>query len=55
MKKPFIPLKRFKNKIGLPPGTPIYMGDREKEEIKITVIGSSGQRRKVTTQFLYFC
>jgi len=38
MKKPFIPLKRFKNKIGLPPGTPIYMGDREKEEIKITVI-----------------
>lgn len=38
MKKPFIPLKRFKNKIGLPPGTPIYMGDRGKEEIKITVI-----------------
>ncbi len=38
MKKPFIPIKRSKNKIGLPPGTPVYMGDREKEKIKITVI-----------------
>ena len=38
MKKIFRSTKRLKNKIGLPPGTPVYMGEREKEKIKITVI-----------------
>jgi magnesium transporter len=38
MKKIFKSANRFKNKVGLPPGTPIYMGEREKEKIKITAI-----------------
>ncbi len=38
MRKIFIPARRLKQKIGLPPGTPVYMGEREKEKIKITVI-----------------
>ncbi|MFW6140776.1 MAG: magnesium/cobalt transporter CorA [Acidobacteriota bacterium] len=38
MKKIFRSTKRLKNKIGLPPGTPVYMGEREKEKIKITLI-----------------
>lgn len=38
MKKIFRSTKRLKNKIGLPPGTPVYMGEREKEKIKINVI-----------------
>ncbi|MFO7981111.1 MAG: magnesium/cobalt transporter CorA [Candidatus Aminicenantes bacterium] len=38
MKKIFRLTKGFKHKIGLPPGTPVYMGDRKKEKIKITLI-----------------
>jgi len=38
VKKIFRFTKGLKHKIGLPPGTPVYMGDRKKEKIKITVI-----------------
>lgn len=30
--------KKRLNKIGLPPGTPVYVGDRRDEEVKITII-----------------
>ncbi|MBD3415290.1 MAG: magnesium/cobalt transporter CorA [Candidatus Aminicenantes bacterium] len=38
MKKIFRTTKRLISKIGLPPGTPVYMGEREREKIKISVI-----------------
>jgi len=38
LKKIFRPTKKLKNKIGLPPGTPVYMGEREEKKIKITLI-----------------
>ena len=34
----FRPGQKRMRKIGLPPGTPVYVGDREDEEVKITIL-----------------
>ncbi len=38
MKKRLKQKKKMKSKVGLPPGTPVYTGEREREKITITVI-----------------
>ena len=39
-------IKRREKKIGLPPGTPVYMGEKKKDEVEISVIDYNKQQFK---------